>query len=101
MTQELEKSYKVLGLSQEAGPDEIKIAFRRIARRLHPDLNPDAPETAARFREAKQACDLVLAAAVLREAAARVESVNKGPASEPDLDWRFIRVEKEGLNIVS
>jgi len=100
MTQDLERNYKILGLGQEAGPREIKAAFRRLARRLHPDLNPDVPEAAARFQEAKQACDLVLDATLPQEAAARAESAKERPAPESELDWRVIHVEKEGLDVV-
>ena len=42
--------YDVLGVRRDAGVDDIKRAFRRLARRLHPDLNPGDGAAAVRFR---------------------------------------------------
>lgn len=52
----LEKDYyKVLGVSKTASADDIKKAFRRIARDNHPDQNPDDQAALARFKEASEA----------------------------------------------
>ena len=50
--------YTALGLSRGATADEIKKAYRKIARTNHPDLNPDDPRAEARFKEASHAYDL-------------------------------------------
>lgn len=52
----LEKDYyKVLGVSKDAKPAEIKKAFRKIARENHPDQNPGNKQAEARFKEASEA----------------------------------------------
>jgi DnaJ-class molecular chaperone len=51
--------YAALGLSKNATADEIKKAYRKIARANHPDLNPDNPTAEARFKDAGRANDLL------------------------------------------
>jgi molecular chaperone DnaJ len=50
--------YGVLGVRRNADPDEIKKAYRRLARELHPDVNPD-PQTQERFKEITQAYEVL------------------------------------------
>src|SRR5918998_6662572 len=46
--------YEVLGVSRDAGPDELQQAFRRLARANHPDVNRD-PGAEERFKEINEA----------------------------------------------
>ena len=47
--------YQLLGVSRSATQDEIKRAYRKLARELHPDANPDNPEAEAKFKEVSRA----------------------------------------------
>ncbi len=47
--------YEILGVERSATTEEIKKAFRRVARETHPDANPDDPEAEARFKLAAEA----------------------------------------------
>jgi molecular chaperone DnaJ len=52
----LEKDYyKVLGVSADAKPEEIKKAFRKLARQYHPDQNKHNPEAEEKFKEISEA----------------------------------------------
>ena len=51
--------YELLGVSRDASQDEIKKAFRRLARETHPDANPDDPEAEHHFREIAQAYEVL------------------------------------------
>jgi len=50
--------YEVLGVAREASVDEIKKAYRRLARELHPDVNPST-EASERFKEVTHAYDVL------------------------------------------
>src|SRR5919108_1725122 len=50
--------YDVLGVSREATDKEIKSAFRKLARELHPDVS-DQPDAEERFREAAEAYEVL------------------------------------------
>jgi len=51
--------YKVLGVSKSASADEIKAAYRKLAKKLHPDLNPGDADVERRFKEVSQAYGIV------------------------------------------
>jgi molecular chaperone DnaJ len=51
--------YEVLGVSRDADETEIKKAFRRLARELHPDVNDHDPEAEEKFKEAAAAYEVL------------------------------------------
>ncbi len=55
----IDDPYKVLGVSPDASSDEIKKAYRRLAKKYHPDLHPDDPECARKMNEINAAYDQI------------------------------------------
>ncbi|MFI0398350.1 MAG: molecular chaperone DnaJ [Thiolinea sp.] len=51
--------YEVLGVQKNSSEDDLKKAFRRLAMKYHPDRNPDDAEAEAKFKEAKEAYEVL------------------------------------------
>lgn len=81
--------YQILGLDSSASKDEVKKAYRKLARQYHPDLHPNDPEAAKKMNEINEAYDRVMnpdkyAAEDARKARANGQSsynpnTNRGP----------------------
>lgn len=55
----IDDPYKVLGVSRDASDEEIKRAYRRLAKKYHPDLNPGDQEAARRMQEVNAAYEQI------------------------------------------
>src|SRR6059058_4729377 len=51
--------YKVLGVSKSASAEDIKKAFRKLARRYHPDVNPGDKKSEEKFKEINEAYEVL------------------------------------------
>ena len=55
----IEDPYKVLGLDRNATDEEVKQAYRRLAKKYHPDLNPGDQEAARKMQQVNEAYDQI------------------------------------------
>ena len=67
------RALAVLELDSDAGADAIKVAWRRLAKANHPDVNQGDPAAAERFQAVQAAYDVLRAAEERREAVARAQ----------------------------
>jgi curved DNA-binding protein len=51
--------YKILGVDKNASDEDIKKAYRKLARKLHPDLNPDDKEAHKKFQQINEANEVL------------------------------------------
>ena len=98
--QQVSNYYEVLGVSRNATGDEIKKAFRRLARTYHPDVNPDNKEAEENFKSINEAYDVLsddqrraeynrsLLGATKRKSPRSTTNGNGSARSEFDL-WKF------------
>ena len=56
---EFKDYYATLGVARGASADEVKTAFRKLARKYHPDINPDDPSAERRFKEINEAYEVL------------------------------------------
>lgn len=54
-----EDYYNTLGISRSASADEVQSAYRKLARKYHPDLNPDDKQAKTKFQEVQNAFDVL------------------------------------------
>jgi DnaJ-class molecular chaperone len=59
MVSALDDPYVLLGVARDAKPEQIKSAYRKLARKLHPDVNPDNAPAEERFKKVSAAYDLL------------------------------------------
>ena len=55
----IEDPYKVLGVSPDASDEEIKRAYRKLAKQYHPDLNPGDPVAAKKMQQVNAAYEQI------------------------------------------
>ena len=73
----IEDPYKVLGISPGATQDEIKKAYRKMAKLYHPDLHPDDPDANRKMNDVNTAYDMLMNPDKYRTARAQQQSYSQ------------------------
>src|SRR5438093_2159518 len=80
--------YEVLGILKSASEADVKKAYRRLARKLHPDVNPGDKTSQKKFQEVQEAYD-VLKDAEKRRAYDRFGHAAASPGFDPEAAGGF------------
>jgi curved DNA-binding protein CbpA len=59
--------FELLGVGSDATDREIKKRYRLLSKRFHPDLNPDEPETAEKFKQVQEAYEILMCSSTRRQ----------------------------------
>jgi hypothetical protein len=82
---QLSECYRLLGLPRNASPEDVKVAYRRMARKYHPDVNQGDPTAADKFRLVQEAYQILkdAAAGIMPKPPVRSSAPKTPPASNP------------------
>jgi DnaJ-class molecular chaperone len=97
--------YNVLGVDKTANPEDIKMAYRQLARQLHPDLNPNDTAAAEQFKILNEAYEVLSDPAQRRhydrygqhwKQAQKGDAVTNNPSRRPHDDFEEMEFGRPG-----
>jgi curved DNA-binding protein len=90
--------YEILGVSRDASEDDIKKAYRKLARKYHPDLNPNSKQSEEKFKELQEANEVLSDAEKRRKYDQLGHNWKNGSEFTPPPNWEGFQQGDFNLN---
>ena len=86
--------YEILGIRKDASTEEIKKAYRKLARKYHPDVNPGNKEAEEKFKQINEAYNNLIDESKRKTYDEKYDNINRSGATQTGATQRDIKLAR-------